>query len=377
MRTIAASGIRRRIVCFRLLAALLAAASLLAPPDCSPALAQPVDVVDQRGQHVRLPHPARRIITIPKPMASVVLALDGGSRHLIAMHPASRQSIEEGFLKTVYPEALDIRTDVTRGGTFNPNVETILSLRPDVVIQWTQPAELIKSLEDAGVTVAGLVNSPPDQDINERNLAIVGELLGKGERVAELTERTRRVVERIRTKAAGIPEAGRAKALYFWNVRPTLKPGGRKGYEDYWITLTGGVNAAAADIEGYQTAVNVEQIAAWNPSVIFVGNFDEGTPADFLDNPALAGVDAVKNRRVYKVPHGGYRWDPGSHESLLALEWVAMVMHPDRFDFDLRADMRETYRFLYNHALTDAQIDEILHMRLNGSMAGYERFAKR
>jgi len=85
----------------------------------------------------------------------------------------------------------------------------------------------------------------------------------------------------------------------------------------------------------------------------------------------------VKNRRVYKIPHGGYRWDPGSHESLLALEWIAMVMHPGRFDFDLRADMRETYRFLYNHELTDAEIDEILHMGLNASMAGYERFAKR
>ena len=46
-----------------------------------------------------------------------------------------------------------------------------------------------------------------------------------------------------------------------------------------------------------------------------------------------------------------------------------------RARFDLRGSMRETYRFLYHYELTDADIDEILHMPLNAAMRGYAAFA--
>jgi hypothetical protein len=88
------------------------------------------------------------------------------------------------------------------------------------------------------------------------------------------------------------------------------------------------------------TAVNVEQIVVWNPQVIFIGAFDDATPDDLMRLPALAGVDAVRERRVYKLPHGGYRWDPGSHESHLTWQWAAMLLHPERARFDLRGAMR-------------------------------------
>jgi iron complex transport system substrate-binding protein len=47
-----------------------------------------------------------------------------------------------------------------------------------------------------------------------------------------------------------------------------------------------------------------------------------------------------------------------------------------RWPLDLRDSMRETYRFLYHYELTDADIDEILHMPLNASMRGYAAFAR-
>lgn len=340
------------------------------------ASAQAVRVTDQRGKVIELPAPAKRIVTIPIPLAAMVMALDGSSDRIVAMHPASRQSIEEGFLKKVFPEALAIRTDVTRGGKFNPNVESILELRPDVVIQWTQPQDLTQTLEDAGLTVVGLVSSPPTQEINEANMTIVGELIGKSDRVERLKEDNQAVQKTIKPVTDALSDNERVKAMYFGSVRQSLKPAGNNVYQDYWIRLAGGRNVAGESLKGLNNSVNVEQIAAWNPSVIFIGNFDDGVPADFLDNPALAGVDAVKNRRVYKVPHGGYRWSPGNHESRLQWEWAAMLMHPDRFDFDLRKDMRSLYKFLYNYDLDDAEIDDILHMKLNGDMAGYEHFKK-
>jgi len=166
-----------------------------------------IRVDDQRGRRIELPKPAERIVTIPMPMAAVTIALDGSARRVVGMHPASRQSIQEGFLRRIFPEALSIQADVTRGGMFTPNLESILALRPDVVVQWTEPPDLIRALEGAGLTVVGLINSPPTQEIHERNLAIVGEIIGQRERVAQLLRAQQEMRRQIEAAVAGIPES--------------------------------------------------------------------------------------------------------------------------------------------------------------------------
>lgn len=333
-----------------------------------------IRVDDQRGRSIVLPRPAERIVALPVPMASIVMALDGGSRRIIGMHPAARQSIQEGFLRRIFPEALSISADVSRGGMSAPNIEHLLALRPDVVLQWTEPADALRAVEGAGLTVVGLTDSPPTQEIHERNLAIVGEVIGQRERVAELIGAQQEMRRRIEESVAGVPALEKPRVLYLSRMRQGMRPGGRNTYQNFWIRLTGGTNVAT--FAGMNMAVNIEQIIAWNPQVIFIGTFDDATPDDVMGNPALAGVAAVRNRRVYKLPHGGYRWDPGSHESHLAWQWAAMLLHPERAHFDLRGSMRTAYRFLYRYELTDTDIDEILQMSHNAAMEGYAAFAR-
>src|SRR5262245_36757018 len=274
-------------------------------------------------------------------MASVVMALDGSSRRVVGMHPSSRQSIEQGFLRKVYPEALAIRADVTRGGMFTPNIESILELRPDVVIQWTEPADLIAALERARIKVVGLINDPPTQEVHQRNLTIVGAVIGRSERVDELLAGQKRVRAEIDAALGSLPPSERPRMLYLRSLRPALMPAGKTTYQDFWMGIAG---RNVAEFAGMNTAINAEQIIAWNPQMIFLGAFDDSTPADILAIPALRGVDAVRDRRIYKLPHGGYRWDPGSHESQLTWQWVSMLAHPGRVRFDLRGNIRTHYR---------------------------------
>ena len=340
-----------------------------------PLHAQPLKVDDQRGRTIELAAPAERIVTIPIPMASVVMALDGSARRLIGIHPEARRSIEHGFLKRVFPEALNIPANIIRGGQFTPNLESILGLRPDLVVQWNQPADLITSLEAAGLVVAGLINDPPTQQVNERNLTILGDLIGRGDRIRAMAARHRAIETKIKAITDAIPADRRPGVLYFREFATNMRPAGSSNYRDYAINLSGGRNVAV-DLRGMSATVNMEQIIKWNPEVVFLGAFDDSTPGMLLSAPELAGIEAVKNRRVYKMPHGGYRWDPGSHESSLAWQWVSMLLHPDRFDFDLRSEMRASYEFFYKYKLSDAEIDEILRMDVNRAMAGYTRFER-
>ena len=53
---------------------------------------------------------------------------------------------------------------------------------------------------------------------------------------------------------------------------------------------------------------------------------------------------------------------------------MADLLHPDVFDYDLRAEMKTAYRSLYNYTPTDADIDAILWMSQQGDAAGYDQF---
>ena len=276
----------------------------------------------------------------------------------------------------MFPKALSLRSDIVRGGRFNPNLESVLELRPDLVVQWVQPAGLIDILERAGLTVVGLINSPPTQEINERNLTIIGEVIGQSERVKTLLAKHHEVRSKIESVSKLIPSSERPRVLYFRNLKRAKRPAGARTYNDFWINLAGGKNVAAGTLRGLRASVNEEQIIAWNPEFIFVGSFDDSSPNDILRNPALGQVEAVKKKQVYKMPHGGYRWDPGSHESHLTWQWVANLLHPGRFHFDVRAAMADSYRFFYRYQLSDTEIDEILQMKMNGNMTGYGRFKK-
>jgi iron complex transport system substrate-binding protein len=54
--------------------------------------------------------------------------------------------------------------------------------------------------------------------------------------------------------------------------------------------------------------------------------------------------------------------------------WLADLLHPDVFNYDVRAEMKTAYKTLYNYELSDADIDGILWMAQQGDAAGYDRF---
>lgn len=58
----------------------------------------------------------------------------------------------KGMLGTMFPQFLD--TPVVAGNDFVPNVEHILSLNPDVVIQWGDKGDdIVAPLRNAGLKV--------------------------------------------------------------------------------------------------------------------------------------------------------------------------------------------------------------------------------
>ena len=332
-----------------------------------------ISFADQKGREVALQKPAERVVTIPIPAASMLMAMDGSSHKLVGMHPRSKSALDEGILKTIFPESLRIRSDVVGDG-FMPNIEQLLAVDPDLVFQWAHRGDdIIKPITNAGLTVATFLYGT--EEYAQEWIRIMGLVLGRQEKADELIRWRHEVKTEIEEGVSAIPEAEKPRVAYFLRFLSSFRIAGTGTYNDFYIRLAGGRNVGA-DLQNFKD-VNAEQIIAWDPEVILLNGFEgELSTEDVYAHPLLADVSAVRNKRVYKVPLGGYRWDPPNQESPLMWQWLTMVLHPERFQWPLRKEMIDKYRFIYGHELTDDQIDGILRMQMNGGAAHYQRFAK-
>jgi iron complex transport system substrate-binding protein len=91
------------------------------------------------------------------------------------------------------------------------------------------------------------------------------------------------------------------------------------------------------------------------------------------DDPVWKNIAAVRSRRVYKVPLGGYRWDPPGQESPLMWHWLSDIAFPQE-QSGLRSKITDYYRMLYNYRPTNADVDRILWAEQNRQSADYQQF---
>jgi len=330
------------------------------------------DVVDGRGRRVALQAPAQRVVFLPMPAPSMYIGIDGGEKRIVGINPASAVAMRDGVLGRLFPGTASIATDITSGAGVMPNVEAILALQPDAVFQWASSGpEPIEALDRAGLATLGMRYGSQDDMVAD--IAMMGLVAGKPGRAAEIVRRQHERQSAVAAALAGLSAASRPRVLALARATDSFRAAGAGSYTDFYIRLAGGRNVAASG-PAAAGALTLEQILAWDPEVVLLGNFDTAMPADLYGDPRWQAVSAVAGRRVYRVPLGGYRWDPPSLESALTWTWLAGLLHPDRAHFDLRADMRDWYRFLYDHALTDAEIDSILFVGANAASVGYDRY---
>ena len=70
----------------------------------------------------------------------------------------------------------------------------------------------------------------------------------------------------------------------------------------------------------------------------------------------------MKNRRVYKIPLGMYRWFPPSSDTPLCLQWMSKVLHPELFgDVDIDKEVAAYFRTFYGVELTADALQAIFN----------------
>jgi iron complex transport system substrate-binding protein len=332
---------------------------------------------DMIGRQVEVPVTPKRVITdriLPFP-STYFVGVRSDMTEVVAMHPASKSAAVNSMLNIMAPAVAKASTGIFNGD--NPNIEEIMNLSPDLVFAFADIDGALVPYETAGITAVGIrAASAAGGDALEtlrgwfEVLAFTGGDKSRMDAIiAEGNAAKQMIADTLSANASANPSA----IFIFSSNGSNLEIAGGNFFSAYWLANTGADDPAARDFNG-RKVVNMEQIYAWNPDIIYITNFTPIQPEDVYQNTA-AGQDwsslkAVQNRRVYKVPLGIYRWFPPSGDAPLMLKWLAQKNHPDLFPYSIEAEIKDYYRRHYAYDLSDDEVNFILNPAA-AAAAGY------
>ena len=213
------------------------------------------------------------------------------------------------------------------GALLDPDVERILSLRPDLVVVYGTQYDLVRQLERAGIprflyTHGGL------QDVFS-TLEALGARTGRGEAADRLAARLRGELDAIRVRVAGRP---RPRALIVFGRAPgsvrNLFASGGVGFLHDMLVMAGGADVFS-DVKRESVQATAETILARAPEVIVELRASDEAPPDLDAWNVFPAIPAVRDHRVVSLV-GSDMVVPGPRVAE-ATERLARVLHPEVF----------------------------------------------
>jgi len=286
-------------------------AVLLALVGLAPAAAAGFTASDQTGRTVTLPAPPRRIISLVPSVTETLFAI-GAQDALVGVtdfcdHP---------------PEA---RKKPSVGGMLAPSLETIVTLKPDLVIATTagNREETFAQLERLGIPVY-LVNPVRLPDVLDL-IARLGALTGHEAGAARLSAAVDARLKAVSARVAALP---RPRVLYVLWPDPLIVPA-RGALVSELLLLAGADSVTATAGEGYPR-VSLETAVAGSPEVIILASHGGNQGPMARDKwRRFSELPAVKSGRIYSVSGDIlHRYGPRVVDGL---EQLARLVHPEAF----------------------------------------------
>ncbi|WP_299815055.1 ABC transporter substrate-binding protein [uncultured Roseibium sp.] len=342
-------------------AALMCASTVILSTDT---LAE-TSFVDHRGRKITFEAPPERVVTIVRSAPMIYRAVDGKSDNIAGMNKDSlNRYFANGLYAEILPEMASIPSGAAQDG-FVPNVEAILEQKPDAIIQWTHDPAIIEPLERVGLTVVGW-QCCTEQDRLDY-LTLSGYMTGRNDRVQSILKLQNDALTSLSEKMADQDQTILPSVLHIDQINDQIRVIAN-GSQD--LSLSGVTNPAADDSGEWWRTIDLEQLLVWNPDMIVIPAYAaELDPQDLFDNPILASLEAVKNKRVYKQPF--FARTPDAPEIYLTSVWLAAVAHGSDFAPDFREKIVNAYELIYGARLSEDQLNSILESEANTPARNY------
>lgn len=196
---------------------------------------------------------------------------------------------------------------------------------------------------------------------------LLGEVLGRTERGNKLASYCDDIYRKVVEAVADVPDSDLVR-YYFAEGPEGLQTESDASQHSLAFQVARGANVAA-DLalppnQQNMVDVDIEQIATWDPEVIIAWDWDTRGGADQLIRASSewSGISAVRNDRVYSMPHVPFPFcdRPPGVNRFLGIQWLANLFYPDYYDVDMVEIVRDFYATCYWRDISQAQARRIL-----------------
>ncbi len=314
-----------------------------------------ITVVDDLNRTVTVPLKPGRIVSTMRIVSDVLLLFPEARNHIVGVDIGARDTP----LNQIIAPSLHNATIVSTSKR-DVNVETILSLKPDIVFAKDYQENLLKPLEEAGVPVVYLSLEKPEVFL--KDIELLGKILGEEETASKIIEYYRGKISYLEDHAEKITSKPRALVVYYSTKGGiTYKAPGKDWLQNYLVKLTGAYSLSDEITGSGWKTLNVEQLIEWNPDIIFVVTYRLTSPSSIdaalsiLNDTRLSNVNAVKYGRVYPIPNDGLSWDMPIPRWILCALWMAKYVSPQVYsDMNLTSEVIGFYEEIYHVNHSDA-----------------------
>lgn len=227
---------------------------------------------DDRGQLVRLAQAPQRIVSVLPSLTEMVCDL-GQCQRLVGVDRYSN-----------YPA--QVRSLPKVGGGLDPNIESIVALRPDLVLLATS-SPAAQRLQSLGIPVMAL------EPKNHADVLRVLELLGAVLQVPGASDRWRQIDAELTALARAVPARARGVRVYF-EVNNAPYAAGSASFIGETLGRLGLGNIVPMAM-GPFPKINPEFVVRADPDLIMVG---DSSFSGMGQRPGWSSMRAIKGNRI-------------------------------------------------------------------------------
>jgi len=265
------------------------------------------EVIDDFGRRVSLPNKIERAVSLAPNLTEIAFAVGGGDK-LVGVTSFCDYPLEARKIQKI-------------GDTLTPNIESIIALKPQIVLVSTasQIENFTKILDEQQISY--FVTNPNSLEDIYQSIYKIGQIFSSDDRADEVVKELKIRVAKVENRA----NDGKNTKVFLQISNESLYTIGKESFLTDLIVLAGGISVTEAVATAYPK-ISLETALAYQPEAIILSDSEDNREPHtvFRNSPA------VKNGRIFKI-NADLLSRPGPR-IVDALEQIAKALHPESFE---------------------------------------------
>ncbi len=257
-------------------------------------------ITDMTGRRVVITGPVKRVVSTFKPASLCVLSL-GFAHTLVGVDNSSRK---DPLQQAVWPDIQHLAGVGTK--SMGINLETLVSLEPDLVIFYSQNDGLSATEKLTAMGIPCIVILPESFDSILEAMALIAHAMGGSQRISFVRDQMEAVLSLVDNRLADLP-VSREKTGYFASTLGLLRTATGNMLQDE-IFSRARIRNVSSHLTGYFQDISPEQLVEWNPDIMVLSQHMKKNQVRLLDLAPLQGITAISQTGSFAAlpawPHG-------------------------------------------------------------------------